>query len=450
MTEEYARYISDISGDIKSCIEEMGCQPILFVGSGLTKRYLNGPNWEELLQQLANECPEIDRKFAYYKQRYPSLIDIGAVFTEKYNEWAWGDGEDNFPKELFEEGNPPDIYIKHSIANVFKKLLEDNARAQEEEVRLLKKIHPHSIITTNYDQFLESVFSDYEPVIGQKILYANHASIGEIFKIHGCVSDPESIVINRDDYDNFTKKKKYLSAKLLAFFAEHPLVFIGYSAEDQNIKAILSDIDEILSENGELIPNIYILEWSRAEPISYERRERLINVSENKSVRVKSIIANDFSWVFDAFSANEALANVNPKLLRSLLARTYSLVRSDIPRNPVEVDYKVLAAVSEVDGELAKLYGIANAGDGMAFNMNYPYTLTAIGKALGFRGWHNALKLIEVIKNDKGINIQASDNIYHCAIMNGQRVQGRRYSAALKRLLEKVQVGEDYEVEIRV
>ena len=62
----------------------------------------------------------------------------------------------------------------------------------------------------------------------------------------------------------------------------------------------------------------------------------------------------------------------------------------------------------------------------------------------------NALKLIEVIKNDKGINIQASDNIYHCAIMNGQRVQGRRYSAALKRLLEKVQVGEDYEVEIRV
>lgn len=449
MTEEYERYVSDVSGDIKSCLEEMGCQPILFVGSGITKRYLDGPSWEELLQKLADECPEIDRKFAYYKQRYSNLVDIGAVFTEKYNEWAWGEGEKHFPQELFEEGNPPDIYIKHSISKIFKQLVENQTINHQDEVNLLKKIHPHSIITTNYDQLLEAIFPDYEPVIGQKILYANHASIGEVFKIHGCVSEPESIVINRDDYENFINKKKYLSAKLLAFFAEHPLVFLGYSAEDQNIKAILSDIDEILSENGELIPNIYILEWSKTEPTTYQRRERLIQVSENKSVRVKSIVAHDFSWIFSAFAANEALENVNPKLLRALLARTYSLVRSDIPKNPVEVDYKILTAVSQIDGELAKLYGIANAADGVAFNVNYPYTLTAIGKALGHKGWHNALKLIEIVKNDTGIDIKASDNVYHCAIMNGDTVQGRRYSASLKQLLEKVQRGEPYELEIK-
>lgn len=129
-----------------------------------------------------------------------------------------GEGEKNFPQELFEEGNPPDIYIKYSISKLFKQLLENQKINHQDEVNLLKKIHPHSIITTNYDQLLEAIFPDYEPVIGQKILYANHASIGEVFKIHGCVSEPESIVINRDDYENFTNKKKYLSAKLLAFF----------------------------------------------------------------------------------------------------------------------------------------------------------------------------------------------------------------------------------------
>lgn len=154
MADDYDRYVADVSEDIRSCIEEMGCQPILFVGSGITKRYLGGPNWEELLQQLAEQCPEIDRKFAYYKQRYNNPVDIGAVFTEKYNEWAWGEGESEFPKELFDEGNPPDIYIKHAISVIFKSLVDDVDAKQVEEIELLRKIHPHSIITTNYDQFL--------------------------------------------------------------------------------------------------------------------------------------------------------------------------------------------------------------------------------------------------------------------------------------------------------
>ncbi|WP_202020915.1 SIR2 family protein [Pseudomonas sp. ADAK18] len=79
------------------------------------------------------------------------------------------------------------------------------------------------MITTNYDQLLEECFPEYETIVGQKILYADHSSIGEIFKIHGCASHPESIVLTRADYDEFVKRKKYLSAKLLAFFAEHPL-----------------------------------------------------------------------------------------------------------------------------------------------------------------------------------------------------------------------------------
>ena len=62
-----------------------------------------------------------------------------------------------------------------------------------------------------------------------------------------------------EDYDQFNKKKKYLTAKLLTYFAEHPLFFFGYSCTDPNIINILSDIDEILAPEGELIPNIYLV-----------------------------------------------------------------------------------------------------------------------------------------------------------------------------------------------
>lgn len=450
MDNRYQQYIDDVSDDIKTCLEGMGCQPILFVGSGLTKRYIEGPNWEELLQILGNNCPHIDKRFAYYKQRHQELIDIGSVFADAYNEWAWGTGENEFPPELFEEGVAPDAYFKYKIASIFRSLVENNEIDNNEEINLLKKIHPHSIITTNYDTLLEKIYPDFTPIIGQKILYANHGSVGEILKIHGCCSEHTSIVITRDDYDGFIKKKKYLSAKLLTFFAEHPLLFIGYSAEDDNIKNILSDIDEILSENGDVIPNIYILEWNnRQNDNDYPRRERLIQVSSSKSIRIKSIVAKDFSWVFNAFGANDALDNINPKLLRALLARTYELVRSDIPRNPVQVDYRVLANVSQSEGELAKLYGIANTSDGMAFNANYPFTLTALGQALGFKGWHDANKLLEIVKNSTGVDIKTFDNKYHYAIMNGNEVQSHRYSSQLRELLEKVRDGEEFQLDAK-
>lgn len=427
----------------------MGCQPILFIGSGLTKRYLQGPNWEELLLSLAKACPEIDKKFAYYLQKYESLVDVGTVFADKYNEWAWGSGEKEFPQTLFETGNEPDIYFKYAVSEYFSSLLEKELARYDEETVLLKQIYPHAIITTNYDQFLEKVFTNHTPVIGQQILHANHSSFGEIYKIHGCASDPKSIVITRNDYDNFLNKKKYLSAKMLAFFAEHPLIFIGYSAEDPNVKAILADIDEILSENGELIPNIYHLEWSRCEISGYPTgRERLIPIGDNKSVRIKSIVAHDFSWVYSAFAAKEAMNNINPKLLRSLLARTYKLVRSDIPKNPVQIDYEVLANVSQRDGELAKLYGIADASDGLAFNANFPFTPSTLGTSLGFKGWHGANKLLEILKNSTGVDIKTFDNKYHCSIMNGNIPVTHRYSMLLRNLLEKIKNGEDWKLDL--
>lgn len=81
----------------------------------------------------------------------------------------------------------------------------------------------------------------------------NYTTYGEIMKIHGSSKEPESIIITNEDYVEFYKRKKYISAKLLTYFVEHPLFFIGYSINDENIKAILSDIDEIIAPNNALI-----------------------------------------------------------------------------------------------------------------------------------------------------------------------------------------------------
>ena len=450
----YEEYQEGIKEDVKSCLEETPVQPILLIGSGLSQRYFSGPSWDRLLSELVEQCPLVPRQYAYYKQKHESPIDIGTELAEYYREWAWGDGSKHFPEELFDPDQPPDVYLKYRVSVLFEELVEQQLQrgvsdGLQKEINAMQKVHPHAIITTNYDRFLENLFPEYEPIIGQKILTANYQHIGEIFKIHGCASDPNSLVLTRKDYDSFFAKKKYLSAKLLTFFAEHPLLILGYSASDPNIQAILSDIDEILSPKGELIPNIYLVQWyTNPEGSLPLQSECLIPIGDERSVRIKTIIANDFTWIYEAFASNEALPAVNPQVLRALMARTYSLVRHDIPKRTVEIDYATLENVTASEESLAKLYGITTLNSPSDVNARYPYSLTHVAEKLGYGSWHYAHQLIQRVRSETGINIKESDNNYHIAIKSGKVGYTHKYSEAAVALLEAVRDGQEYTLDM--
>jgi hypothetical protein len=201
--------------------------------------------------------------------------------------------------------------------------------------------------------------------------------------------DYNSLVFTQQDYDEFNKKKKYLSAKLLTYFSEHPLLFIGYSATDPNIRAILSDIDEAIPRpgpSGTLIPNIYILEWRKENPPNYTpAREKLIAVEDARSVRVKAIESDEFEWVFSAFGLHQPLNAVSPKVLRALLHRSYDLVRHDIPRKMVQADFDMLERAVSTAPEFAKLFGITTVGGASANAASHPYILTEVAVKIGER-----------------------------------------------------------------
>jgi len=448
----YQQYKQEITDDVRVCLEDMGCQPILFVGSGISKRYFGAPNWEQLLIGLSEACPRIEDSFAFYRQT-SSFPEIGQLFASKYREWAWREGKEEFPTELFLQNTPPDIYIKYKIKELLDSITpidieQIDTEENKAEIEALQNIRPHALITTNYDQFQELVFPDYTPIVGQQILKSNHASVGEILKIHGCTTDPSSMILTSDDYADFTLRKKYLSAKLLTYFAEHPLLFLGYRAEDSNIKAILSDIDEIISADNQLIPNIYLLEWDPdIERKSLPAKEKLIAIGNHRSVRVKSIVANSFQWVYEAFGTNATLEKVNPKLLRALLARTYDMVRYDLPKRTVEVDFRVLENTLNTDGELARVYGITTLDNPTALNASYPHTIKQIGLLLGFSGWYQVNQFFTQIKEETGIDIKSSDNRYHIKVKIGNS-EFNKYSDAAVELARNKMKGVDYSLEL--
>ncbi len=372
-------YIEETSTDIQQTLEEAGCQPIIFAGTGLSIRYFGAPNWEGLLKALGDECPSITRPIAYYKQRNSNdLIEVGQEFSAVYQEWAWEGGRSKFPEELFDDKQTADVYVKYAAANIIRNITPDSLEkitdeALKRELAALAAIQPHALITTNYDCLLELIFPEFLPVVGESILKKDYSAIGEIFKIHGCVSQPSSLVLIRDDFNMFAKKRKYVSAKLLTYLSEHPVLFAGYSASDPNVHNILADIDEILSPDGALISNMYFLEReANFDPKKSYPKEKLIQVGENRSVRVRCIKADDFEWVFKAFAAKGSLEKVNTKLLRSLMARIYDLVRVDIPRQTVQVDYKVIQGALAEPGGVPQLLGLAAIDKPGAINANFP------------------------------------------------------------------------------
>ena len=454
MMSRYGQYKAEITADIASIIERLGCQPILFIGSGLSRRYFSGPSWNELLGHLAKTCPVIDKEYAYYQQTLSGPLAIGQEFARLYQQWAWGAGRKHFPEELFAAGVPAELYIKHEIAQYLMSItpaaLKDITGAGfAAEIAALQNIRPHTVITTNYDRLLELIFPDYTPIIGQQIIRGASVSVGEIFKVHGCVTDPASFVFTQGDYDQFIRKKKYLSAKLLTYFSEHPLIFVGYGAGDPNIKSILSDIDEALPVTGGLIPNVYLLEW-RSE-ISKEEtpsRERLIAIEEGKSVRVKAIEATEFQWVFEAFGTHHTMNKVSPKVLRSLLARSYDLVRRDIPRKTVEANFEMLEGAVGSPEEFAKLFGITTLSDPSVVSARYPYILSEVAKQMGLPGWNQVQFIMDRIRKTHGHDIKSGDNIYHYAIKTGTNSITHKYSKAAVELFKKVLANEEYTLEI--
>lgn len=416
---KYERYVAEVTEDIRETIQQFGTQPILFIGSGMSRRYFGAPSWEELLDHLAAKCSTIDKGLGFYKQSLGDAVHIGEAFADLYQQWAWSSGHNEFPEDMFGPDVKKNDYIKFKVAEHLKALTPADAAAfnateHAEEIKALQRIKPHAIITTNYDQMIEILFPDLTPVIGQHILQGQAVTIGEVFKIHGCVTEPSEIVFTASDYDAFLTKKKFLSAKLLTFFNEHPLIFLGYSATDPNIRAILSDIDAALPTKGGIIPNVYILEWDQGlTQESAPAHDKVIHTEQGRTIRVKLIAASNFSWVFDAFAANPVLNNVNPKVLRALLARSYELVRHDIPRMKLDANFQMLTEKVATSEAFASLFGIATISDYSASSAHYKYTATQLGQKLGSTTWHITNKLIEKLEAQSGTNIKASDIIYH-------------------------------------
>lgn len=375
--KQYEEYKRTISSDIRTVLDEANVQPVLFVGTGVSRRYFSAPSWNELLQRMTELCRTLDRPYGYYRQtRAPP--EMGQFLSEAFHEAAWTVQADEFDRYTEHFDYPPDIYLKYKVSEYIDALTPDSIdRIDErqiapqlsiedvrEELRQLQAIQPHAIITTNYDRFLHALYPDYHVNVGEEVFVGNYLMIGQILKIHGDVSDPSSLVLTSRDYDQFNERRRYLSSKLLTYILEHPMLILGYSVGDPNIQQVFSWVAQALPEEHTIAEDIYFVEWKRSiDEDTLLRREKQISTGRQTSITVKAITASSWDWIFEAF-ASAGPNNIDMSLYRKLMAATYDVICERAMDETAEIDYAQLERLVNDPDELAAVLGIdSNAED---------------------------------------------------------------------------------------
>lgn len=320
----------DLTESITNILSENSGGPFLFIGSGFSRRYLGLEDWAGLL----NKFCLMGKPMEFYKtQANGSLAKAAELIAKEFNELWWSDSKNTQDIDKYKAvmvDNTSALRIE--ICNYLRTLDQSVAKKSEftNEIEILSNLNIDGIITTNWDMYIEQLYPDYHVYIGQEqLLFSHPQGVGEIYKIHGCASRPTSLVLTQSDYDKFQSHNAYLAAKLITIFVEHPVIFIGYSLSDENIKSILLSITHCMTQENinKLRKNLIFLQ--RLKSNEEEGVMDSTFIVNDIQIPVTLIKTNDFTQCYKALE--NAKRKIPVRVLRHCKEQMYQLVNSAHP-----------------------------------------------------------------------------------------------------------------------
>ena len=355
---------------IQEVVARFNTIPILFAGSGITRRYYDLPDWKGLLTEFASRVnPD---RFAYRSYESKALQmgftqgpmpKVATLIQQDFDAKWYSDPQlrtnETFVLDAVENGCSP---FKAEIAWYLreKSVPKPEYKAEIQKLKNISKKNLAGVITTNYDTFFEKLFDDYTPYIGQdQLVFSSIQGIAEIYKIHGSVTVPDSLVINEQDYETFNEKGKYLAAKLMTIFMEYPIIYIGYSLNDSDIQNILKDILLCLpNDKIEKLQERFVFVDYKPETVGYSITPYTLTFGE-QMLSMTRLTLSDFGILYDALAAKKA--SIPVKMLRRFKEEIYTYAVTSKP-GP-------LLMVADLDdknideNKLAISIGLSNTGE---------------------------------------------------------------------------------------
>lgn len=330
-----------IEGVIERAVNDADRYPFLFVGSGLSLRYAGSPNWVGLLKSVCENV--LGNEFAYARYDAQARVDVrnGLALAELphvatlmepdvnaalLSSDKFADFRQKHREALLAGASPLKAYVADLVSGFPIKPSDETkalTRAGRDKVS--------GIITTNYDSLCEELFPSYESYVGERnLLFSEPSFAQEIYEIHGSAREPDSMVLTDADYAEFSNHRKYLAAKLLTIFVEYPVIFLGYSIQDENVKSILADVCECVPPEklGRLHDRLVFVEHGKETRVSDHTMDL-----NGHLLSMTRVTTDDFLSIYEALLQTRRM--YSPKIIRELRGSVFKLATRIDPQSEV-------------------------------------------------------------------------------------------------------------------
>lgn len=360
-------------------LKEKNQYPIIFIGSGMSRRFIEAsPDWlalleeywrllnnevdfyshlNELRQVVISNTTDMTEERITFEVNSRVASEIQKSFDDAYN-------QDN---SLVPDLSTKDVYMhqlspfKVSLSKRFSKI--QYKEGSDSEIALLGKLLSKAriIITTNYDSMIENLLDSENKsaniFVGNTGFFKETTGWGELYKIHGTSSDPASIIITAEDYESYNENSILLNAKLLSSLVDAPILFLGYSLSDENVRSLLrtyaKNMPTDVSQNSD---RITIVEYVPDE------KQVVENVEHDPvlGITYTRIRTDNFSSLFEEVA--EINQGVSPAYIRKY-----------------QQEFKQIIEVKGREGKLDTFLTYANNIDDMSEEQRLQNTAIAIG-----------------------------------------------------------------------
>jgi len=161
--------------------------------------------------------------------------------------------------------------------------------------------------TSNYDKLLEKCLEEsgrrVDVKVGDSALTVTSADAqSTVFKMHGDVGTPASLIITRDDYEFYATEHAGFQTALRAYLSSVTFLFVGLSFSDPNLDYIFGQVRAIFRQNQ----RTHYAVFKRDTRPENERRQEL-RITDLKRYGVHVVLVDEYENI--------------PELLKELYAR---------------------------------------------------------------------------------------------------------------------------------
>lgn len=277
-TKEQQEFIKQYAQCLKN-----GCASV-FLGSGFSRKS-GYTGWADLLKKYAKNIGlKIDKEKG-------DLISLAQYYV-------------NSKQDATE--------LKNYICEVFA---QSPSKQFNENHLLLSSLPLQSYWTTNYDTLLEQVFNyrdmKFNKIVSDYDLRKKDNSFPIwLYKMHGDVENHKSIIITKQDYENYYDTYEMMIAKLKSEICTKTFLFLGYSISDPNVMHILARARKVFDKNNgrqhyaimekphELLPN-----GKKNRNFEYQTTKQKHQIADLAEYGIKVVLVDNYDHISDILKA---------------------------------------------------------------------------------------------------------------------------------------------------